>query len=138
MPGLIDLGSAFAPIINKVLDFIPDPAAKAAAQAAAAQAAMQAQLQMNQAQLAVDQAEANNANIFVAGWRPAIGWCGAAGVAWAYVFTPAIEVVQAVARGLPVPPVDTSALMQLVLAMLGMGALRTVEKVNGVAAKTAK
>ena len=74
MAGIFDLTGFLSPLISKVADYIPDPVAKAKAEAEATTEMLQFVTQQNQAQLAVDQAEANNKNVFVAGWRPAIGW----------------------------------------------------------------
>ncbi|WP_298281288.1 3TM-type holin [Acidocella sp.] len=140
MPGLIDLGSAIAPIVNKVLDFIPDPAQKAEAQAQAQAALLSAQLQMAQGQLDVDKAEAANADVFVAGWRPFIGWvCGAA-LAYEYIASPFLTWGLALVHPSlpPLPSIDSAGLSTLTFSLLGMGAMRTIEKVQGVAAKGAK
>jgi len=140
MVGLIDITGALAPIINKALDFIPDPVAKAQAQAQATTEMLNFVSAQNTAQLAVDQAEANNKNVFVAGWRPFIGWvCGAA-LAYVYVVAPFLTWGLNLAHpGLPpLPAIDTASLGVLTFNLLGMGAMRTVEKMNGVAAKTAQ
>jgi len=138
MVGLIDLTGALTPIINKALDFIPDPVAKAQAEAAATTQMLNFVSAQNTAQLAVDQAEANNKNVFVAGWRPFIGWvCGAA-LAYVYIFAPFLTwTLNLVRPGLPpLPGIDAASLSVLTFNLLGMGAMRTVEKMNGVAAKT--
>lgn len=84
-------------------------------------------------QIDVNKTEAANASVFVAGWRPFIGWVGGVGLGYSFVLAPFIEFV-ARYRGyigaLPVP--DSSQLMTLVLSMLGVGAMRTYEKVKGV------
>jgi hypothetical protein len=140
MAGLFDITGAIAPIINKVLDFIPDPAAKAAAQAEATTQMLNFVTAQNTAQLAVDQAEANNKNVFVAGWRPFIGWvCGSA-LAYQYVLSPFLTWgIQMLRPGLPpLPAIDGAGLSTLTMSLLGMGAMRTYEKVAGVAAKTSQ
>ena len=80
------------PAITQLLDkIIPDPQARenaklalTQAENAAALSQMQAMLQADAAQTQIDQAEAQNKNLFVAGWRPFIGWV--CGVAFAYHF----------------------------------------------------
>lgn len=91
---------------------------------------------LNMAQMAVNAEEAKHASLFVAGWRPFIGWvCGAA-LAWQFIGAPlaqwgltlaGLELVYAV------PKIDSGNLMELVMAMLGMAGLRTYEKYGGVA-----
>ena len=72
--------------------------------------------------------EAQHRSLFVAGWRPAIGWICAAGIAFAFIGNPLLE---RFVEGDPVK-VPLDMILELVLAMLGMGALRTFEKVKGV------
>jgi len=108
----------------KVLDkFIPDPAEKAKAEAALRQDLMQ----WDKAQTDVNAVEAANPNIFVSGWRPMIGWIGAAGLAYQYVFRPL-----ATGYGIAgLPPLDGS-LMELVVGLLGFGGMRSWEKSKGL------
>ena len=78
--------------------------------------------------------EAANTNVFVSGWRPFIGWiCGIA-LAYQYVAAPIVMWI-ALTFGikLAAPPRIDDTLWQLVFAMLGMGGLRTFEKIKGVA-----
>jgi hypothetical protein len=72
--------------------------------------------------------EAQHRSIFVAGWRPAVGWICAAGIGFAFIVNPLLErYTQGNAVEVPL-----DMILELVLAMLGMGALRTVEKVKGI------
>lgn len=91
---------------------------------------------LNLAQMAVNAEEAKHSSIFVAGWRPFIGWvCGTA-LAWQFIGAPVAQWTLTVA-GLSeihsVPQIDSGNLMELVLAMLGMAGLRTYEKQGGIA-----
>ena len=85
-------------------------------------------------QIETNQIEAQHASIFVAGWRPFIGWTSGVGIAYTFVLAPFIEFV-ARASGyvgeMPMP--DMGQLMTLVLAMLGVGAMRSYDKVHGTA-----
>ena len=115
----------------KVLDkFVPDPEARAKAESA-----LRDSLQAwDKAQTDVNAIEAANANVFVSGWRPFIGWtCGLA-LAYQFVVSP-IFVWVALCAGYhpPAPPKLDDTMWQLVFAMLGMGGLRTFEKIKGVA-----
>ncbi len=87
-------------------------------------------------QIEVNKQEAAHASIFVAGWRPAIGWIGAAGLGYAFVLAPFIEfIARAVFKyGGVMPLPDTGQLMALVTAMLGVGAMRSYDKKQGTAA----
>jgi hypothetical protein len=95
----------------------------------------------NLAQMDVNKQEAKNGVLFVSGWRPFVGWtCGCA-LAWTFVLSPILQsVVFYVAEfsgqiidlsGLPT--FDLSVMMPVLLGMLGLGGLRTYEKVNGAA-----
>lgn len=91
---------------------------------------------VDQAQIAVNQEEAKSASLFVSGWRPFIGWVSGIGVAWAFVFKPLADwILAASGSTIITPTLNTGELMSLLLGLLGMGALRSFEKVKGVASK---
>lgn len=124
--GIDDAIAAGLQIVNK---FIPDPAQKAQA-AAELRTSLQ---QWDASQNAVNAAEAGNPSLFTSGWRPAIGWvCGAA-LFYQYLIVP-LSVWAGFVFGHPIPkpPVLDDTLWQLMFGMLGMGGLRTYEKVMGV------
>lgn len=111
----------------KVLDkFVPDPNAKAQYEADLRDALKG----WDDQQASINVAEASNPSLFVSGWRPAIGWIGAAGLAYQYIVRPF-----AVGMGWHDLPTLDSSVMELVMAMLGLGGLRTFEKIKGVARK---
>lgn len=87
------------------------------------------------AQTEVNKIEAAHASIFVAGWRPFIGWTSGVGLAYSFVLAPFIEFI-ARANGytqeMPMP--DAAHLLTLVTAMLGVGAMRSYDKSKGTAA----
>lgn len=86
-------------------------------------------------QIEVNKVEAGHASIFVAGWRPFIGWTGGAGLAYSFVLSPFIEFAARIfGYTQPMPELDTGQLMTLVLAMLGVGAMRSYDKGKGTAA----
>lgn len=88
-----------------------------------------------QGQLDVNKVEAANPNVFVAGWRPFIGWvCGAA-CAWNWIGLPVVKAVLTLSGGpvLTLAPADLTEMLPVLMGMLGLGALRTHEKVKGVA-----
>lgn len=136
--GLDDMIAAGLKILDKV---IPDPEAKARAQAewlkmeqAERLAVLGADQAAIQGQLAVNAAEAANGSTFVSGWRPFIGWiCGAA-LAYKFLAAP-IGLWICTMFGHPdwLPPVLDAQIWELVIGMLGLGGLRTYEKMKGVA-----
>jgi hypothetical protein len=72
---------------------------------------------------------AGQASLFVAGWRPMIGWICALALAWAFILQPvAVWAVATFALGAAVPTIATDHLLEMVLAMLGIAGLRTFEK----------
>ncbi|MCG8506567.1 MAG: holin family protein [Sphingomonadales bacterium] len=83
-------------------------------------------------QAEINRIEAAHRSLFVAGWRPFIGWVCGLGFLWAFLGHPVFEWVVA-ARGLDLaaPAIATDNMMELVLALLGLGGLRTVEKLQG-------
>lgn len=121
------VGAAF-----KVLDkFVPDPAAKA-----------EAEKELRNALLAWDTkkddisiAEAQNPNLWVSGARPALLWICAIGYGWHYILYPALFFIGSVfhVEGLPTKSGIDGGLFELAIALLGLGGLRTYEKIKGVA-----
>ena len=86
------------------------------------------------AQLEVNKAEAASNSLFVAGWRPAIGWvCGLA-FAWHFVLGPVVTLILSYTVEVPpqLPEFDMSSLLTVMMGMLGLGGLRTYEKKKGV------
>ena len=85
-------------------------------------------------QLAINKEEAKSGNIFVAGWRPFIGWsCGVA-LVWHFIAAPFIIFFAALfgATLPPLPEFDMGSLMTVLMGMLGLGGLRTFEKYKKV------
>jgi hypothetical protein len=87
-------------------------------------------------QLEINKTEAASGSLFVSGWRPAVGWCGALGYGYQFLFRP-IANGCAIAAGFPpiFPGIETEALGTLLFGLLGFGTMRMVEKVKGVERK---
>jgi hypothetical protein len=125
--------SVVSPIVERVLDFIPNPAEKAKAQMEIQNQLMQAAIAESQGQLEINKNEAANPNLFVSGWRPAIGWVCVFGFSWQFIVTPiALWVMALSGSSVPLPDIDTQSLYSLTMGMLGMGALRSFEKWKGI------
>ena len=121
------LGEA-AELVNTVIGKIwPDKTEQEKAELAAAVAVVQGQIDINKA-------EAGSSSVFVAGWRPFIGWvCGAA-CAWNWIGLPMTKACLVIAGyKLDVSPADLTEMLPVLMGMLGLGALRTAEKFKGVA-----
>jgi hypothetical protein len=84
-------------------------------------------------QLAVNQAEASSKSLFVSGWRPAVGWTCCLGMASNYILIPMANFGLAlVGSEITIPLIETSTMMPVLMGMLGLGAMRTVEKTQKV------
>lgn len=125
---LIELG-------KKLIDrIIPDPVAAAQAQLELAKLAQSGELaqlaadtQLTMGQIDVNKIEAASPDIFVAGWRPFIGWICGIGLGVQFIVAPIID------PWLHIPPLDLSTLLTLLGGMLGIAGMRTAEKMKGVA-----
>lgn len=86
------------------------------------------------AQTEINKVEASSASIFIAGWRPFIGWvCGMA-CAWNWIGLPALKAGLVIAGyTLDLRPADLTEMLPVLMGMLGLGGLRTIEKLNGQA-----
>ena len=123
------------PVLDRVL---PDKTKQAELQQAITLAAMnqegeqlKADLQLSLAQADINKVEAGSSSIFVSGWRPFIGWVCGCGVAYHFVAWPFWAWTADIFK-YPRPPIlDVQDLYPLVVAMLGMGALRSYDKKMG-------
>ena len=140
LSGLFDLGKG---IINRIF---PDPAQAAAAQLELLKmqqngelAQLAADTDLAKLQIQVNIEEAKHANIFVSGWRPAVGWCCAAAFAYSYVLLPFLQFVvftfgtaEMAAQLKLAPALELSEMVPVLFGMLGLSGLRTAERIKGV------
>ena len=127
IPGLL-------PLVGDVLDrFFPDKEKAEQAKREIESQFTSHLARIDLAQLEVNKEEAKSRNIFIAGWRPFIGWtCGLA-LCWTYILQPIAQFVLAQTGHLiDLPGLDMSTMMPVLLGMLGLGGLRTWEKQKGV------
>ena len=105
----------------------PDKTEQERAQLAAALTIVQGQLDANKA-------EASSPSPFTSGWRPGVGWVCVAALACQYIARPLVQ-WGSIVSGHPLPdlPGIDAQLWELMLGMLGLGGLRSYEKVKGVA-----
>jgi hypothetical protein len=140
---MFPLFDILSPVLNKVLSYIPNPLEKAKAEmefkqhlADQEQEILKAFIAQDQGQIEVNKVEAASSSMFVAGWRPFVGWVCGFGVAWAFVLKPMLDWLLAiVSPGITTPVIASGDLLSLLLGLLGMGAIRSFEKVKGVASK---
>lgn len=119
-----------AKLLDKV---IPDKDAREKAQAELLKAAQDQDFQLALAQIKVNEEEAKSDNIFKSGWRPAIGWICVFGLAYNFViYNILLWFINIYQLNVTPPALMSDILMELVFAMLGLGSLRTFEKVKGI------
>lgn len=90
-----------------------------------------------QNQTDINKIEAASTNLFVSGWRPFVGWvCGIA-LAYTYIGEPVLRFIAQVLFGYvgAFPVLNTNELYTVLLGLLGLGGMRSFEKVKGVANK---
>jgi len=123
------------PVVGTLLDkLIPDPQAAADAKLKVIEMAqkgelayLDADLRLALAQLEINKVEAGT-DLFRGGWRPFVGWICALGLGIQFIIAPFFTFF----GNAPFPQLDMSTLMTLLFGMLGLGTLRTQEKINGI------
>jgi hypothetical protein len=138
----LDPVTAMLDIGGKVIDrLFPDPTQAANAkleliklQQSGELAQMSADVDIAKSQMAINQTEAASTSLFVAGPRPFIMWvCGVA-FAYKFVLAPAAAfALTALGHPIALPVLDFTEMSTVLLGLLGLGGLRTVEKIKGVA-----
>jgi hypothetical protein len=121
-------------IIDKV---VPDADAKRRAQEAWQLRVLEIAAQEATHQSETNTAEAAHPSLFVSGWRPFVGWACGFAFAWICFGQPLFSWTYVLITKQPAPVVElpTEMLMTTLLGMLGLGTLRTLEKIRGVNAK---
>ena len=125
--GLISklLGGGITKTISTVADTVDDYVYTEEERATLQQA-------IDQGQIKINQEEAKHRSLFVAGWRPFIGWVCGIGLLYSYVLLPmVVGVCTAIGVDISLDN-DRAGLMTLTTALLGLGGMRTYEKLKGV------
>lgn len=125
------------PIIGLITSIIgrvwPDKTEQAKAELAAALAEDKNLTDLLTGQMQINAAEAASPSLFVAGWRPFVGWVCASAFAWQFVCLPILLFISnAVGHPIPVPSFDISTMVTVLMGMLGLSTMRTYEKIQGV------
>lgn len=128
------LAAILGPAIGTLIDrLIPDKAEAEKAKAEMELKLLDAANQVNLEQIKTNQQEAQHRSIFVAGWRPFIGWTCGAGFAWAFVGQPvAVWIIALIDSPVVLPTLDTAPLLEMAFAMLGLAGMRSWEKSRGI------
>ena len=133
---------AIIPIIGSVLEkVLPDPQAQADAKIKLLELAQKGDLAVLDAEtkIALGQIEVNKTeagtDMFRGGWRPATGWACVIGLIYQFIVQPILPWAVSVMGGTvpPLPPIDNETLMVLLMGMLGLGGMRSFERVKGKA-----
>lgn len=119
-----------AKLLDKV---IPDKDAREKAQAELIKAAQDQDFQLALAQIKVNEEEAKSGSLFVSGWRPSIGWTCSTAFGLHFVLFPIINfIIVALGYKEVVISFDMTTLLTVLGGLLGIGGLRTYEKIKGV------
>lgn len=132
---MIGLISAVLPSVMEVAGrFLPEDKEKRAAAEREIEAQLTTHLaKIDLAQLDINKTEAAHRSVFVSGWRPFIGWsCGAAMALNFLIFPLASFVLAQTGHLVELPNLDMTQMMPVLMGMLGLGGLRTVEKIKQV------
>jgi len=130
---VILLQSLINPIAGLLDKFIEDKDQKNALAHQIATLSERHAQELAKAQLAVNKVEAASNSIFVSGWRPAVGWVCVFGMAGNFILIPMTNFVLALFDStVTIPLIDTATMMPVLLGMLGLGAMRSTEKIKKV------
>lgn len=135
--------AALIPLVGSIIDkVLPDPQAAAEAKLRALEMAQKGELAQLDAdvrlalgQMEINKTEAASPDFFRGGWRPAVGWMCVSGLAYTYILRPLLPWVVSLfdANVPPLPAIDTAELMILLGGLLGLGGMRTAERLRGKA-----
>lgn len=132
---------ALVPLLGNLLDKVfPDPKAANEAKLEVMRLAqtgelaqLNADLQLATGQMKVNEVEAASQSIFVAGWRPAVGWCCCLALAFKFILGPSAVVLMAMlGHPITLPEFDFTEMSTILLGMLGLSGMRTLERIKGV------
>lgn len=134
LPSLLEIGSK---VIDRV---VPDKEAADKAKREMAAEMQSQEFAIMLAQIEVNKEEAKSQSTFVAGWRPAVGWVGAIAFGYVGILEPLLRFVSSVAFGYTgaFPTIDTNLTIQVLFGILGLGAMRSYDKVTGNGSESKK
>ena len=122
------------PVAGLLDKFIEDKDQKAMLAHEVATMAERHAQELAQAQLEVNKVEAAHKSLFVSGWRPAVGWCCVLGMFGNFIIIPLANFSLALSMvDVSIPLIELETMMPVLMGMLGLGAMRSYEKVKQVA-----
>ena len=128
------LQALIGPVASLLDKFIEDKDQKAKLAHEISTLATRHAQELAKGQLEINKVEAQHRSMFVAGWRPFLGWGLSFAMIWHFVLVPLITFICAFA-GADIPDLpffDMESLMTVLLGMLGVGGLRSFEKAKGL------
>jgi len=127
--------TAILPNVLGIVDkIVPDKASAELAKQKIEMELISAANEINRLQAETNKVEAGHRSIWVAGWRPFIGWSAGVGVCYFFCLQPLIQWGVAISGStIALPTFPEEALFEMVFALLGMAGLRSFEKIKGVA-----
>lgn len=139
-PALIPI---IGPVIDKLIGLIPNQQEREKARLDAQlqlaqldQKTLETLLAVDGKQIDVNIEEAKSSSLFVSGWRPSLGWVCSAAFAWTYVVQPVVTFcLTAAGHPVDLPKIEFGEMSAILMGMLGLGGMRSFEKIKGVAAK---
>jgi hypothetical protein len=127
------LAQLIGPVTGLLDKFVEDKDQKNALAHEIATLAQKQAHESAQAQIEVNKVEAAHKSLFVAGWRPALGWVCVLGFAGNFITIPVTNMVlELLNSDVRLPLIPMAEMMPVLMGMLGLGAMRSVEKVKGV------
>jgi len=123
--GLLNSAGQFAKDIRQAITGEISPEKKAEIE----QRALEIEYALTKAQTDINLEEAKHPSIFVAGWRPFVGWVCGFSLGWQFIGSPIFEwIIKIADKNVSAPEMDTGSLVTVLFALLGLGGMRTYEK----------
>ena len=128
------LEALIGPVTGLLDKFIPDADERARLAHEIATMSERHAQELAKGQIQINKTEAAHKSMFVAGWRPFVGWTSGVALAWHFVGQPlaVFVITYAGVEAPPLPVFEMQSLLTVLLGMLGLGGLRTFEKTKGV------
>ena len=127
--GLLNSAGQFAKDIRQAITGEISPEKKAEIE----QRALEIEYALTKAQTDINLEEAKHPSIFVAGWRPFVGWVCGFSLGWQFIGSPIFEwIIKIADKNVSAPEMDTGSLITVLFALLGLGGMRTYEKTKEV------
>lgn len=128
--GLGSIADLVKTAVNKIW---PDKSEQEKNEMTIAMLQIQGELDLAKGQMEVNKAEASSGNAFASSWRPLVGYVCASGLAFQFIIFPLGEwIAELCGKTVKTPNLDMGTLLTLLLGMLGLGGMRTFEKMKGV------